>query len=69
MTLWNNTKCNILIVWCDPLHLTFPGDVTHACTYILQVVEEEEEEEGDTPHVDTRRNVRVWVDFFGGLHY
>jgi hypothetical protein len=24
--------------------------------------------EGDTPHVDTWHNVRVWVDFFGGLH-
>jgi hypothetical protein len=27
-----------------------------------------EEEEEDIPHVDTSRNVRVWVDFFGGLH-
>jgi hypothetical protein len=25
------------------------------------------EEEGATPHVDTWRNARVWVDFFGGL--
>ena len=24
---------------------------------------------GDTPHIDTWCNVRVWVDFFGGLHY
>jgi hypothetical protein len=26
------------------------------------------EEEEDIPHVDTWRNARVWVDFFGGLH-
>ena len=67
MTLWNNTKCNILILWCGPLHLAFPGDVAYACTNIQQVAEEEEEE-GDTPHIDTWRNARVWVDFFGGLH-
>jgi hypothetical protein len=30
--------------------------------------EEEEVEEEDTPHVDTWRNARVWVDFFDGLH-
>jgi hypothetical protein len=41
----------------------FPGDVADTCTNIQQVVEEEEE---DTPYVDTWRNVRVWVDFFGG---
>ena len=39
--------------WCRPLHLTFPGDVAHACTNIQQVASEEEEEEGDTPHIDT----------------
>jgi hypothetical protein len=43
--------------------LAFPGDVAYACTNI-----QEEEEEEDTPHIDTWRNVRVWVDFFGGLH-
>jgi hypothetical protein len=36
--------------------------VVDACTNI-----QEEEEEEDS-HVDTKRNVRVWVDFFGGLH-
>jgi hypothetical protein len=49
--------------------LAFPGDVTDTFTNIQQVTkEEEEEEEEETPHVDTRHNVRVWVDFFGGLH-
>ena len=28
---------------------------------------EEEEEEDGTPHIDTWRNVKVLVDFFGGL--
>jgi hypothetical protein len=23
---------------------------------------------GDTPHIDTLCNARVWVDFLGGLH-
>jgi hypothetical protein len=44
--------------------LTFPGDVAYACTNIEQVAEEDEEE--DTPHIDTWHNVRV--DFFGGLY-
>ena len=56
------------MVWCGPLHLAFPDDVADACTNIQQVAEEEEEEEGDTPHIDTWCNARVWVDFFGGLH-
>jgi hypothetical protein len=58
------------VVWCGPLHLAFPGDVADACTNIQQVAskEEEEEEEEGTPHIDTWRNARVWVDFFGGLH-
>ena len=30
--------------------------------------EEEEEEEGDTPHINTWRIARLWVDFFDGLH-
>jgi hypothetical protein len=38
--------------------VAFPGDVADACTNIQQVGEEEEEEE-DTPHVDTWRNARV----------
>jgi hypothetical protein len=37
--------------------------VVDACTNI-----QEEEEEEEDPHVDTKRNVGVWVDFFGGLH-
>ena len=47
--------------------MAFQDDVADACTNIQQVAEEEEEEE-ETPHVDTWRNVRVWVDSFGGLH-
>ena len=41
--------------WCGPLHLAFPGGVAYICTNIQQVAqgEEEEEEEGDTPHIDT----------------
>jgi hypothetical protein len=41
------------------------GDVADACTNIQ---EEEEEEEEDIAYVDTWHNIRVWVDFFGGLH-
>jgi hypothetical protein len=48
--------------------LAFSGDVADAFTNIQQVAKEEEEEE-DTSYVDTWRNVRAWVDFFGGLHY
>jgi hypothetical protein len=47
------------------------GNVVDACTNIQRVAskeEEEEEEEEDTQHVDTWRNVRVWVDFLLGLH-
>jgi hypothetical protein len=40
--------------------------VADTCTNILQVAEEEEEEE-NTPHVDTWRNARVWVDFLVDL--
>ena len=29
---------------------------------------EEEEEEEDTPQIDIRWNVKVWIDFFSGLH-
>jgi len=50
--------------------LAFLSDVADACTNIEQVVikeVQEQEQEGDTPHVDTWRNVRVWVDFLGGL--
>jgi hypothetical protein len=43
-------------------------DVADASTNIQQVAQEEREEEEDTPHVDTLRNVRMWIDFFGGLH-
>jgi hypothetical protein len=39
-----------------------------ADTYInIQQVTKEEEEE-DTPQVDTGCNANVWVDFLGGLH-
>ena len=63
MTLWNDTKCNILMVWCGPLHLAFLGDVACACSNI----QEEEEEEG-IPNIDTSNNARVRVDLLGGLH-
>jgi hypothetical protein len=46
--------------------LVFLGGVVDACTNIEEEEEEEEEEE-DTPHFDTWRNERVWVDFLGGL--
>ena len=31
------TKCNILMMRCGPLHLTFPGNETYACTNIQRV--------------------------------
>ena len=43
------------MVWCGPPHLAFPGNVAYACIE----EEEEEEKEGDTPHIDTWRNARV----------
>ena len=59
--------------YCGPLHLTLPGDMADACTNIQQVAEEGGEEQqqqgGDTPHVDTWCSARVWVDFFGSLHW
>ena len=59
----------MLLVWCGSLHLVFLGDVAYACTNIPYVAkEEEEEEEGDISHINTWRNARVWVDFFGDLH-
>ena len=67
-------QCGILtsfsshLRWCGPLHLAFPGDMAYECTNIQQVAEEEEEDwEGDTPHIDTWLDARVWVDLFGGL--
>jgi hypothetical protein len=54
------------MVWCGPLPLTFPGNVTYACTNIQE--EEEEEEEEYTPHTDTWLNTRAWIDFFDDLH-
>ena len=47
MTLWNLNSFSSHLRWCGPLHLAFPGDVA-----------EEEEEEEDTPHIDTWHNVR-----------
>ena len=38
----------------------------HAPT--IQQVAAKEEEVEDTPHIDTWRNERVWVDFFDCLH-
>jgi hypothetical protein len=49
---------------CGSLHPAFLGDVANTRPNIQQVAEEEE----DAPRVDTWRNVRVWVDFLGGLH-
>ena len=65
MTLWNVISFSSHLYWCGPLHLAPLDDVAYACINIQQVVEKEEE---DTPHIDTWHNVRVWVDFFGGLH-
>jgi hypothetical protein len=49
--------------------LAFPDDVADTYTNIQHVAkEEEEEEEANTPHVDTWCNARVWVAFLGGLH-
>ena len=67
VTLWNVTSFSSHFRSCGPLHWTFPCDVAYACTSIQQV-KEEEEEEGDTPRVDTWCNARVWVDSFGSLH-
>ena len=55
-------------VWCGPLHLALLGGVMDAYTNIQEVALGEDEVEGDTPHTDTWRNARVWVDFFGFLH-
>ena len=30
------------MMWCGPLHLAFPDDVTYACNNIQQVAYEEE---------------------------
>ena len=68
MTLWNLKSFSFHLRWCGPLHLAFPGDMAYVSTNIQQVAEEEEEGEGDTPHMDTWRKARVWVAFFGGLH-
>ena len=40
------------MVWCGPLHLTFPGDVAYACANIQHVTQEVVEED-DTPYIDT----------------
>ena len=61
MTLWNLDSFSSHLCWCGPLHLAFPDDMVYACANIQQVAEEEEE--GDTPHIDTWSNVTVWVDF------
>ena len=72
MTLWNLNSFSSHIRWCGPLHLPFLGNLAFACTNIQQVAQEEEveelEEEGDTAHIDTWHNVRMWVDLFDGLH-
>ena len=69
MTLWNLNSFSSHLRWCGPLHLAFPGDVACACTNVQQVAAATAAtEEEDTLHIDTWRNARVWVDFFGGLH-
>ena len=67
VTLWNLNSFSSHLRWCGSLHLAFPTNVAYACTNIQQVASAEEEE-GDTPHIDTWCSARVWVDFFGGLH-
>ena len=65
VTLRNLNSFSSHLRWWGPLHLASQGDVAYACTNIQQVAVEEE---GDTPHIDTLRDARVWVDFFGSLH-
>ena len=66
-TLWKLDSLFSYLYWCGPLRLAFPNNVAYACINIQQVPEEEEE--GDTPHIDTWRNARVSDDFFVGLHW
>ena len=51
VTLWNSNSLFSHLRWCGPLHLAFLGTVAYACTNI-----QEEEEEEDTPHIDTWDN-------------
>jgi hypothetical protein len=62
------------VVWFAPLGLPRQcgiciqqGAAVVAATTTEEEAEEDEEEDG-TPHVDTWRNARVWVDSFVGLH-
>ena len=58
------------VVWSTPLGLPRPcGICIHQhSTSGIRKKKEELKQEGDTPHIDTWRNARVWVDFFDGLH-
>jgi hypothetical protein len=54
-------------VWSTPLG--FPMWRMHAPTFNKWYKKNmNKNKEGDTPHVDTWRNGRVWVDFLGGLY-
>ena len=67
VTLWNLNSFSSHLRLCGPLQSAFQGKVVYACTNIRQVAEEEEEEEGDTPHIDILHNAsHLWL--FGGLH-
>ena len=63
--IWDLNSSPSHLRWCSPLHLAFLGEVAYACINIQQLASKEEE---DTPRIDTWRDARVWVDFFGGLH-
>jgi hypothetical protein len=58
------------VVWSAPLGLPRQCGICiqQGAAVAAATEEEEEEEEDGTPHVDTWRNVRVWVDSFVGLH-
>ena len=79
MTLWNFDSFSSHFRWC---RISVARDTMEFGFLLLSLPlvwstplglpecgwEEAEEEEEDNSHIDTWRNVRVWVDFFGGLH-
>ena len=53
------------VTYASMVHSTWPS----RAMWRMHAQEDGEEEEGDTPHVDTWQNARVWVDFLSGLHW
>jgi hypothetical protein len=62
-TIWVHSP----ITYASVAHSTRPSRAMWQ-THAPNIQQEAEEEKEDTPHVDTWRNVKVWVDFFSGLH-